>query len=91
MTTRRSPAASLLLVFVWAYQQIPHWGPPRCRFYPSCSEYAMESVRTHGALRGAWLAMRRLGRCHPWNPGGIDYVPARSGQRDRAWKRAATG
>jgi putative membrane protein insertion efficiency factor len=48
---------------------------PRCRFYPSCSSYAVEALQRHGALRGSWLAVRRLGRCHPWNPGGPDPVP----------------
>jgi len=47
----------------------------RCRYYPSCSAYALEAVQTHGALRGSWLAVRRVGRCHPWSPGGVDLVP----------------
>jgi putative membrane protein insertion efficiency factor len=47
----------------------------RCRFYPSCSAYALEAVQLHGAIRGSWLAMRRLSRCHPFHPGGLDYVP----------------
>jgi putative membrane protein insertion efficiency factor len=55
---------------------------PRCRFYPSCSAYALEAVRVHGALRGTWLAVRRLLRCHPWNPGGVDMVPPRRGGTD---------
>jgi putative membrane protein insertion efficiency factor len=46
-----------------------------CRFYPSCSAYAIEALRQHGALRGTWLTVRRLARCHPWNPGGVDLVP----------------
>jgi len=46
-----------------------------CRFYPSCSDYALESVTRHGALLGVWLAARRLLRCHPWHPGGYDPVP----------------
>ena len=46
-----------------------------CRFHPSCSEYAREAVLCHGALRGGWLALKRLLRCHPWYPGGSDPVP----------------
>ena len=46
-----------------------------CRYYPSCSAYALESVESHGALKGSWLTIRRLGRCHPWAAGGIDPVP----------------
>jgi putative membrane protein insertion efficiency factor len=48
---------------------------PRCRFYPSCSQYALEAVRAHGGVRGGLLALRRLLRCHPWHPGGLDPVP----------------
>lgn len=49
-----------------------------CRFYPSCSCYAYQALETHGLLRGSWLSLRRLGRCHPWNPGGYDPVPGTS-------------
>lgn len=56
----------------------PMYGPT-CRFYPSCSEYALVAVERHGVLRGGWLATRRLLRCHPWNPGGVDPVPPREG------------
>jgi putative membrane protein insertion efficiency factor len=68
--------ARLLILLVRGYQRFisPLLGP-RCRFYPSCSAYAVESLRTHGAARGSWLALRRLLRCHPWNPGGLDPVP----------------
>ncbi len=49
--------------------------PPSCRFYPTCSEYALEALERHGALRGSWLTLKRLGRCHPFCKGGIDPVP----------------
>lgn len=49
--------------------------PPACRFHPSCSEYAEEALRRHGAWRGGWLTMRRVCRCGPWHPGGVDPVP----------------
>ncbi len=49
--------------------------PPACRFYPTCSRYALVAVEEHGILHGGWLAVTRFARCHPWNPGGIDLVP----------------
>lgn len=66
----------LLVALVRAYQLLvsPLLGPT-CRFYPSCSAYALEAVTVHGAVRGTYLAARRLARCHPWNPGGVDLVP----------------
>lgn len=69
-------AARVLIVPVVGYRRfISPLLPPSCRFYPSCSEYAVGALRTHGAIRGLWLAVRRLARCHPFNPGGYDPVP----------------
>ncbi|TMJ01814.1 MAG: membrane protein insertion efficiency factor YidD [Bacillati bacterium ANGP1] len=66
----------LLLVLIRAYQRfVSPYTPPSCRFSPSCSSYAAEAIARHGPWRGAGLAVRRLLRCHPWNPGGYDPVP----------------
>jgi uncharacterized protein len=56
---------------------------PRCRFYPSCSQYALEAVQAHGSLRGSLLALRRLSRCHPWHAGGYDPIPEQAHVHDR--------
>jgi putative membrane protein insertion efficiency factor len=66
----------LLLGALRAYQYLfrPMLGA-NCRFYPSCSDYAHDAIVRHGAAHGAWLAVRRLLRCHPWHPGGYDPVP----------------
>jgi putative membrane protein insertion efficiency factor len=67
---------ALFTVLIRAYQWTlsPLLGP-RCRFHPSCSNYALEAVQRFGILHGGWLTVRRLGRCHPWHAGGIDPVP----------------
>ena len=68
--------ARALMAFVSLYRRlISPLLPSTCRFHPSCSEYALGALREHGALRGSWLAIRRVGRCHPWNEGGLDPVP----------------
>jgi putative membrane protein insertion efficiency factor len=58
----------------YRYLLSPWWGG-QCRFTPSCSHYAEEAIREHGSLRGTWLAMRRVSKCHPWHQGGFDPVP----------------
>ena len=67
---------TLLMLLVRAYRFFisPQLGD-HCRFVPSCSEYALDALREHGAIRGSWLAARRLSRCHPWHEGGCDPVP----------------
>jgi len=67
--------AALLAVVRFYQRAISPAFPPRCRFYPSCSAYALEAIELHGAARGSWLALRRVCRCHPWNAGGVDPVP----------------
>jgi putative membrane protein insertion efficiency factor len=64
----------IALVIAYRYALSPMLGR-NCRFYPSCSAYAAEALQRHGAGRGAWLAARRIARCHPWHPGGCDPVP----------------
>lgn len=67
---------TLMMLLVRAYQLCisPFLGQ-NCRFYPSCSQYAMEAIGRHGALKGGMLAARRLAKCHPWHAGGVDPVP----------------
>jgi putative membrane protein insertion efficiency factor len=76
VTPGTSPAALPLVGIVRAYQWlVSPLLPPSCRFYPSCSAYAVAALQRHGAAKGSWLAARRVARCHPFHPGGLDPVP----------------
>jgi len=72
-----SLAARPLLAVVRSYQRLTAHRPSPCRFDPTCSTYALEALHQHGALRGSWLTVRRLSRCHPWGGYGWDPVPPR--------------
>ena len=75
-----SPLARLLSALIGVYRRFLSPALPRhCRFEPTCSFYALEAIRTHGAIRGGVLAVRRIARCHPFSPGGVDHVPAPKG------------
>ncbi|GGX78966.1 hypothetical protein GCM10007160_02790 [Litchfieldella qijiaojingensis] len=70
----------IALIKVYQYTISPLLGP-RCRFWPSCSQYALEAIRIHGPLMGGWLALKRILKCHPLHPGGIDMVPPADGKK----------
>lgn len=68
----------VLIALVRFYQLfISPLKPPSCRFYPTCSSYMIEAIQVHGPLKGFWLGIKRLGKCHPLHPGGVDLVPPR--------------
>lgn len=74
--------AAPLVLLIRLYQRfISPLRPPSCRFYPSCSVYAVTALTRFGPVKGGWLALHRLGRCHPWTPGGVDEVPQTWEQR----------
>lgn len=64
----------ILIIRIYSYAVSPFLGN-NCRYYPTCSHYAEEAISMHGPMRGSWLAIRRLSRCHPWHEGGVDPVP----------------
>ncbi len=83
--------ARLLMAAITGYRRyISPLSGPHCRFAPSCSAYALEAVRGHGALRGSWLALRRIVRCHPFHPGGYDPVPPATHRRWTAHSEGAS-
>lgn len=69
----------MITVYYWA---VSPWLGNRCRYVPSCSEYAMQALDQHGAIRGSWLSLKRISRCHPWGSEGYDPVPASNQQSD---------
>ncbi len=73
-----SPVAWLMALFIRGYRRFvsPMFGS-HCRFHPTCSAYALEAVSSHGALKGGFMAVKRIGKCHPWSAGGVDHVPMR--------------
>ncbi|HKR52487.1 MAG TPA: membrane protein insertion efficiency factor YidD [Pseudonocardiaceae bacterium] len=84
-TPRPRPLVRLLVFILRFYRRwISPALPPSCRFSPTCSAYAVEALTVHGALWGSWLAARRLLRCGPWHPGGMDPVPAPRSPRSPA-------
>ena len=90
---RPSPLARVLLAIISGYRTfVSPWRPPACRYTPTCSAYAVEAIRRHGAGRGSWLAVRRVLRCHPFHAGGHDPVPpavASSGSASLVKSRSA--
>ena len=73
---------SILMSIIKFYQKaISPLTPPSCRFHPTCSHYGLEAIETHGALKGSWLAVRRISKCHPFHEGGYDPVPEKKNKQ----------
>lgn len=72
----------ILLIFIKFYQKaISPMFPPSCRFHPTCSHYGVEAIETHGAIKGLWLTLVRISKCHPFHKGGFDPVPEKKRKR----------
>jgi putative membrane protein insertion efficiency factor len=65
----------VFVVLIKTYQKLGFFKRPVCRFYPSCSNYSIEALQKYGVIKGGWLAVKRISRCHPFHPGGYDPVP----------------
>jgi putative membrane protein insertion efficiency factor len=75
-----NPLAYIMRALIKGYQWfVSPILPSSCRFYPTCSSYTLQAIEVHGALKGSWLGLKRLVRCHPWNEGGMDPVPGTEG------------
>ena len=83
-TVQRVLAAPLIGAIVVYQRVISPMTPPTCRYYPSCSAYALTAIQRFGPFKGTWLAVKRLVRCHPWTAGGVDHVPAAPAARQEA-------
>lgn len=67
---------NILILMIRFYQMvISAYLPSRCRFYPTCSQYSLEAIQRYGSIRGVWLSVKRLSKCHPFHPGGVEGVP----------------
>ena len=82
MAKTQSPLQWLATTLIRGYQVFisPFLGANKCRFHPTCSTYSIEAIRLHGSVKGCWLAARRILKCHPLHPGGIDPVPPKNTQ-----------
>lgn len=87
---KSGPVTRTLVAAVKLYRALPRSRPPSCRFDPTCSQYSLDALRAWGALRGSWLALRRICRCHPWGGWGYDPVPEASDRVCRTHRAVAT-